>query len=37
MVGFDLTDSGFWVAIVVGLISVAGLVYWVITGARKPR
>jgi len=35
MAGFDFTDPGFWLALLVGLISVACFLYWLITGGRK--
>jgi hypothetical protein len=33
----DLTDPGFWLTLLAGLASLACLLYWLITGARRPR
>jgi hypothetical protein len=37
MSGFDFTDRGFWLALLVGAASVVCLIYWLATGARKRR
>jgi hypothetical protein len=37
MIGIDLRDPGFWLALMVGVLSVGALVCWLITGARKSR
>lgn len=37
MGSFDLSDPGFWAALLVGLASIGCFLYWLITGARKHR
>ena len=33
----NFMDPGFWLALLISLASVAGFVYWLVTGGRKPR
>jgi hypothetical protein len=34
---FDFTDPGFWWTVLLGLAAVACFLYWIVTGARRPR
>ncbi len=37
MRSLDLTDAGFWLALLAGLFASACFIWWLITGARRPR
>lgn len=37
MKNLEYADPGFWLTLAIGLASVACFIYWLVTGARKPR